>query len=114
MSILRKGSAKSHETSALIAGIAAFTTWGLIPVYWKLLKTVPASEILAHRFVWTTVFLTSLLTVQRRWEEIRTHIRSKHAMLFCFSSGLMVALNWLQFIWRSTSGASSRRVSVIS
>ena len=42
MSILRKGSGKSHETSALIAGIAAFTTWGLIPVYWKLLSRVSA------------------------------------------------------------------------
>ena len=57
-----KHSSKSHETSALIAGIAAFTTWGLVPIYWKLLKTVPATEILAHRFVWTSVFLIALLT----------------------------------------------------
>jgi chloramphenicol-sensitive protein RarD len=62
MSMLRKGSDKSHETSALIAGIAAFATWGLIPGYWKLLKAVPAAEILAHRFVWTTLFLAALLS----------------------------------------------------
>ena len=104
MSILRKGSAKSHETSALIAGIAAFATWGLIPVYWKLLKAIPASEIVAHRFVWTTLFLTSLLTWQQRWDEIKTHLRSRRAMLFCFTSGLMIALNWLQFIWAVNIG----------
>ena len=46
---MSKQSDKSHETSALVAGIAAFTTWGLVPIYWKLLKTVPAAEILAHR-----------------------------------------------------------------
>jgi chloramphenicol-sensitive protein RarD len=99
MSILRKSSAvKSHERSALIAGIAAFTTWGLIPVYWKLLKSVPASEILAHRFVWTSLFLIGLLTWQRRWPEVNATIRSRRATLFCLSSGLAVASNWFFFI----------------
>ena len=45
-----------HERSALAAGIAAFATWGLIPIYWKLLAAVPAPEILANRFVWTILF----------------------------------------------------------
>jgi hypothetical protein len=31
---MSKQSDKSHETSALVAGIAAFTTWGLVPIYW--------------------------------------------------------------------------------
>jgi chloramphenicol-sensitive protein RarD len=98
MSILRKSAAKSHETSALIAGIAAFTTWGLIPIYWKLLKDVPASEILAHRFVWTSLFLIGLLTWQQRWPEVNATIRSRRATLFCLSSGLAVASNWFFFI----------------
>ncbi len=104
MSILRKDPAKPHETSALIAGIAAFSTWGLIPVYWKLLSRVPASEILAHRFVWTTLFLTALLGWQRRWPEINAIVHSRRATLFCLSSGLMIALNWLQFIWAVNVG----------
>src|SRR5438034_10036981 len=70
MSIRTASSVNHVERSALIAGIAAFTTWGLVPVYWKLLKTVPATEILAHRFVWTTVFLILLLSWQRRWSEV--------------------------------------------
>ena len=54
-----------HETSALIAGVAAFLTWGLVPVYWKLLRFIPATEILAHRFVWTCFFMILLLSWQR-------------------------------------------------
>jgi len=72
-----------------IAGVAAFVTWGLIPVYWKLLSAIPASEILAHRFVWTTTFLVGLLTFQQRWPEVREAIRSRRALLYCFASGLM-------------------------
>ncbi len=61
---------RREERTALIAGFAAFITWGLVPVYWKLLKSVPATEILAHRFVWTTLFLVLLLSWQRRWSEV--------------------------------------------
>ena len=80
MSMLRRGSGKSHETSALIAGIAAFTVWGLIPVYWKLLKSVPAMEIIAHRVIWTALFLVILLTWQRRWTEVKSLVSSVSAI----------------------------------
>lgn len=93
-----------HETSALIAGIAAFTTWGLIPGYWKLLKAVPATEILAHRFVWTTLFLTALLSWQRRWNEVKTNARSSRALLYCLASGSAVSINWFLFIWAVNIG----------
>ena len=88
-----------EERSALIAGFAAFATWGLIPVYWKLLKTVPAIEIIAHRFIWTTLFLIVLLTWQRRWPEVRQAARSRSTLLYCIASGLAVSINWLVFIW---------------
>src|SRR5438105_11387653 len=104
MSISRKASNKSHETSALIAGIAAFTTWGLIPGYWKLLKAVPATEILAHRFVWTTLFLTALLSCQRRWKEVKANARSPRTVLYCLASGSTVSINWFLFIWAVNIG----------
>src|SRR6266478_6168973 len=104
MSIWRKGSNKSHEISALIAGIAAFTTWGLVPIYWKLLKAVPTTEILAHRFVWTSIFLIALLTWQRRWTEVETNVRSRQARLYCLASGSMIAITWFLYIWAVNIG----------
>ena len=93
----------NHAGTPLIAGVAAFTTWGLVPVYWKLLKQIPAPEILAHRIVWTIVFLATLLSWQRRWPEVRTNFHARPAF-FCLSSGIMVALNWLLFIWAVNVG----------
>ncbi|HJT45377.1 MAG TPA: EamA family transporter RarD, partial [Chthoniobacterales bacterium] len=95
---------KSRETVGLIAGVACFTTWGLIPVYWKLIATVPASEILAHRFVWTTVFLSSLLTWQGRWSEVGANVRSRRALTYCLTGGLAIATNWFLFIWAVNIG----------
>ncbi len=99
MSILRERSGQSHETSALIAGIAAFATWGLIPGYWKLLKTVSPPEILAHRFAWTSLFLVVVLSWQQRWPEVKVVIRSRRATLYCLAAGLAVATNWFFFIF---------------
>jgi chloramphenicol-sensitive protein RarD len=92
-------SSRQNERSALAAGIAAFTTWGLVPVYWKLLKSVPATEILAHRFVWTTLFLILLLSWQQRWPEIRKAVRSRRILLYCLASSSAIAINWFVFIW---------------
>lgn len=101
---MSKDSGKSHETSALIAALAAFGTWGLIPIYWKQLGAVPAPEILAHRFVWTTSFLFCLLTWQHRWPEVMAYTRSRRAMLYCLASGLSLSGNWLLFIWAVNAG----------
>jgi chloramphenicol-sensitive protein RarD len=96
--------AARNERSGLIAGLAAFGTWGLIPVYWKLLADIPASEILAHRFVWTTLFLVLLLSWQGRWPEVREATRSRRALLYCFFSGIAISVNWLVFIWAVNVG----------
>jgi chloramphenicol-sensitive protein RarD len=104
MSTARQDSGKSHQKSALIAGIAAFATWGLIPGYWKLLKAVPATEILAHRYVWTTLFLTGLLTWQGRWSEVQANARSPRALFYCLASGSTISINWFLFIWAVNQG----------
>src|SRR5260370_2160991 len=95
----RDRSEKSDETSGLIAAIAAFTTWGLIPIYWKLLAAVPATEILAHRFVWTTIFVLIVVSWQGRWPELIANVRSPRARIYCLTGGLAIASNWFLFIY---------------
>ena len=93
-----------EDRSGLIAGLAAFGTWGLIPVYWKLFTSLSAAEILAHRFVWTTLFLIALLSWQKRWPELREATRSRRALLYCFASGVAISVNWFTFIWAVNVG----------
>lgn len=104
MSIPRGGQDDSHEALGLIAGIACFTTWGVIPIYWKLIAAVPTTEILAHRFVWTTIFLSTILSWQGRWPELLTIARSRRALIFCLTGGLAIAFNWFLFIYAVNIG----------
>ncbi len=100
----KQTAAPREDRSGLIAGIAAFGTWGLIPVYWKLFISISASEILAHRFVWTTCFLVGLLGWQQRWPEVRDAVRSRRALVYCLASGIAISVNWFCFIWAVNIG----------
>src|SRR6476660_10337860 len=100
----RSDGSDPQHTSAFVAALASFATWGLVPIYWKLLAKVPALEILAHRFVWTIVFLGMLLSGQGRWPEVMANRRCRRSALFCFGSGVMVSVNWLIFIWAVNIG----------
>ena len=92
------GSSK-EERSALIAGLAAFGFWGIIPVYWKWMAAVPAPQILAHRVVWTAIFLILVLSWKQRWAEVLSALKSRRITLYCLGSGASISVNWLVFIW---------------
>ncbi len=82
----------------LAAGLGAFVIWGLAPIYFKLVDQVRADEIVAHRIVWSLLFLLLLLGWRYRGdlvEQIRIPTRVLIALLL---SSLLIAVNWLVFI----------------
>jgi chloramphenicol-sensitive protein RarD len=82
-----------------IYAIAAYASWGLLPAYWKSLVEVPPIEVLMHRVAGTVVFAAVLLTVSRRWDEVRAAVRSRRTIALLAASSLLIATNWLTFIW---------------
>jgi len=78
---------------------SAFLIWGLSPFYWKVLGAVPALEIILHRIVWSFAFLVPLLILQRRWQEFIDAVTNLRMLLILSSTGLLVACNWLLYIW---------------
>lgn len=88
----------------VLAGVAAYTLWGLLPVYWKALQAVPALEILVHRTVWSLVFVMLLQAILRRWDWLRL-VRQQPRMLRIFlGSTVLLSLNWLTYIWAVNAG----------
>ena len=88
----------------IIYAAAAYTLWGLLPVYWKLIQTVPAVEILCHRMVWSLLFLAAIIAGKRRWRwllPVLTNWRQSFTFLFCAS---ILAVNWFTYIWAVNSG----------
>ncbi|PID56750.1 protein RarD [candidate division KSB3 bacterium] len=90
---------KKAAVAGVVYGIAAFGIWGVLPAYWKLLKTVPPLEILSHRIIWSLVFAGVTLLFKGELGEARRawNVRSTRNSL-CLSATL-IGVNWGTYIW---------------
>lgn len=92
------------QLSGILFAIAAFVTWGFLPAYWKQLQAVTPLEILCHRVVWSCVFLSLIITYQKRWPEVRDVLDTKSNLKKLFLSGLLIGFNWFVYIWAVNTG----------
>ncbi|MFF2024405.1 EamA family transporter RarD [Streptomyces sp. NPDC058171] len=88
----------------LLNGVAAYGMWGLVPLFWPLLKPTGAVEILAHRMVWSLVALALALLVVRRWAWIGTLLRQPRKLALIAVAAILIAVNWGVYIWAVNSG----------
>jgi chloramphenicol-sensitive protein RarD len=87
----------------IFSALGAYGIWGLFPIYFKWLDSVPPMEVLLHRVIWSVVFLFLLVSVTRRWQAVLQVLRQKHLVAALSLSALMVSANWLIFIWAITN-----------
>ena len=85
------------------SGVAAFTIWGLVPVYWKLLAHVPAIEVLGHRIVWSLPVLLALTAVAGGWRDLFRVLATRQLVLTLLASALFLAANWLLYIYATVT-----------
>jgi len=83
-------------------GIGAYIIWGFLPIFWKTIDTVDSLEILAHRIVWSGVFLAGIITMRRSWNQIWTLTGRVLGRLLL--AGVLLALNWATYIWAVNNG----------
>ena len=89
---------KSVKTGVIFA-LAAYSMWGIAPMYFKLLTSVPALEIVMHRIVWSVLVLCLLLFFRKKFNQVFKAIRDPKIIATLAISGLLLAMNWLVFIW---------------
>jgi chloramphenicol-sensitive protein RarD len=86
------------------AGLAAYSLWGLFPLYFPLLEPAGGLEIVAHRVLWSLVFVGLLLTAVRRWGNVRAAVADRRTVLVLAGAAVLIAANWLIFVYGVNSG----------
>ncbi len=81
----------------------SYVLWGLFPIYFKLLKSVPAFEIIGHRFVWSFFFLIALVLFRGELRKLISGTTRK-VMLTYLGAGLLLAVNWTMYVWAVNAG----------
>jgi chloramphenicol-sensitive protein RarD len=86
------------------SGITAYALWGVFPLYFPLLQPAGGVEIVAHRVVWSLVFVAALLTATRRWRQVRAAFADRRTLLVLAGAAVLIAVNWLVFVYGVNSG----------
>ncbi len=89
--------------AGVLYGIGAYGLWGIFPLYFKALKHVPALEILCHRILWSLLLLLGLMWLRGSWLAASQALRSRRTLLTLGATTLLIAGNWLGYIWAVTN-----------
>ena len=95
---------KARYNSGLLAGVGAYLIWGVVPLYWQLLKPASALEILAHRVVWSLGLLLVIVYFRNLMVEVKAALVDKQKMLLLFFASILITINWGVFIWAVNNG----------
>ncbi len=84
--------------------LGAYALWGLFPLYFHALADISATEILAHRIVWSLAFVALILLTIRRWAWVKGAFTSPKVLLIFTCSSFLVAANWGTYVYSIVSG----------
>ncbi|WRZ91266.1 EamA family transporter RarD [Streptomyces sp. NBC_01007] len=97
------GKPRGEHRTGLLNGFAAYGMWGLVPLFWPLLKPAGAVEILAHRMVWSLGVVGIVLLVMRRWAWAGELLRQPRKLGLITIAAAVITVNWGVYIWAVNS-----------
>jgi chloramphenicol-sensitive protein RarD len=101
---------RQSSRAGLAYGLGAYSMWGVFPIYFHALAAVPPWLVLCHRIFWSVLFLALVVSVRGEWKALRPILRSRRNVLFLSAGSVLIALNWLIFIY----GVGSRQTVEVS
>jgi chloramphenicol-sensitive protein RarD len=89
--------------TGILSAASAFLCWGLFPLYFHAIGDVPSLQILAHRMLWSLLFLVIVLAVRRQWAWLGL-LRQPRIVGSFVASAVLLSVNWLIYIWAVNNG----------
>jgi chloramphenicol-sensitive protein RarD len=86
----------------LAATTAAFTIWGLFPLYLHPLSAVPATQVIAHRIVWSCAFILGWMLARGQLGRLSFALTRPALVMRLMVTALLISSNWLVYVWSVT------------
>lgn len=83
--------------------LCVYTIWGIQPLYWQYFSAIPLPHILAHRILWSAVFLIPFIILTNRWKELIAVFQSKSQMRSTAICAFAIGTNWLVNIYAAAT-----------
>jgi chloramphenicol-sensitive protein RarD len=94
----------NHPRGGFAFGLAAYGLWGVLPIYFEAIRSVEATEIVAHRVLWSLPFLAVLIVLGGNWPKVHSALLQPRTTGILLGSALLIGTNWLLYVYAVTSG----------
>lgn len=91
--------AEQRSRNGILSALIAYVAWGVFPLFFVLVKEVPALEVLVHRVIWAVPFGAVIIMKRRQWPEVLEALKAPRMLLNLLLSAIFIAANWLVYIW---------------
>lgn len=92
----------TNSPRGLAFGIGAYVLWGFLPIYMKQLENMPATEVIAHRIIWSLPLAAAVLIWQHRASDVRDALRNPRLLGMAAITAALISANWLIYVWAVT------------
>src|SRR5678815_5603515 len=100
---MRRDSPEENSRAGLVYGLSAYVMWGFIPLYFRAVSDVSPVLVLCHRVIWSALFMALVVSLRMEWKSMWPALRSRRNVLLLGAGALLIALNWLLFIYAVAS-----------
>jgi len=95
---------KRKSVTGTIYTLTAFVMWGLLPGYWKMLKSVSSDEIVFHRIIWTFAASVVFVFLTGRREALKNILKNRRLRIIVILSSITIVVNWLIYVYAVNTG----------
>ncbi|GEN53423.1 EamA family transporter RarD [Halobacillus faecis] len=92
----------NEEKLGIFYTAGAYILWGVLPIYWKMIQEIPAFEILAHRIIWSFLFMGVVILIARKHKEFmrecRQIVKNKKQVIGITLASITISINWVTYI----------------
>ena len=88
----------NNDRTGFLAGLSAYSLWGLYPFYFKAIGHVASVEVLGHRILWSLAMLALFLPLTEMRRDVVRVLRTPKLLLGMLFSALIIASNWLVYV----------------
>ena len=96
--------ARRHTQHGILAGVGTYIAWGLVPIFFKQIDTIPATEVIAHRVLWSMLLMALILFFTQGFAVVLGVLRQPRQLFRIAIASSLVASNWLIFVYGINTG----------
>lgn len=99
MDEIAQTASNSEGKAGVLAGIIAYTIWGVFPIYFVATRLVPATEMVAHRVIWSVPFGLLIILFRRQLRDVWQALKKPKTVALLGLAAISLAANWGIYIW---------------